>query len=409
MSNLIKMFRALPVLLLLSVIGTGTARAQTPTAEGTTITNTSTVSFTDANANSYTPATASASITVGFTAGITMTGAASVTPASPSSSDTMSFTYTNIGNGNDSLRVTESISNGTIITVIGYRVGSNTYSSLALLNTGLSSTLVAQGGTLVVKVAYNVASAKGGLSTNYTLTGFSRRTSAQTQAAVTAVNPSQTAGVAVTPDNGQNLTKLPSNGTNYTATFAVVNNGNGTDNFTLVATHPKTSITIVSVNGTTGTSGSLSSAAPGASTNIDVVYSIGNVAAGSKDTLVLTATSAANGSVSDNGSFDLTVIRSNVVITKVAYMDDQTTAIGASLVVPGQYIQYKITVTNNGAAPASTVEITDPLATQLTYVSATPDAAGWTITTPSGVVTADLTGTLAAAGSRYIWVRARVK
>ena len=92
-------------------------------------------------------------------------------------------------------------------------------------------------------------------------------------------------------------------------------------------------------------------------------------------------------------------------------MDDQSTAIGASprYLPTGQYIQYKVTITNNGAAPASTVEITDPISTNLTYVSTTGDLAGWTITTPSGVVTADLTGTLAPAASRYIWIRARIK
>jgi len=385
------------------------ATAQSPTPEGTVITNTSSVSFTDANSNTYTAATASASVTVGFTAGISFTGAASVTPASPSTADTLTFTYTNSGNGNDSLRVTESISIASIITVTGYRVNGTTYGSLAALNTALSGILVAQNGTLVVKVVYNVASAKGGLTTNYTLTGFSRRDGAATQAAVTAVNPSQSAGVAVTPDNAQNITKLPSNGTNYTFTFAVVNNGNGVDNFTLAASHPKSAITIVSVNGTAGTSSTISSAAAGSSTNVDVVYSIGNVAAGTKDTLVLTATSVANGTVSDAGGADITVIRAALAITKVAYLDDQVTPVGASLVLPGQYLQYKVTVTNNGAAPAASVEITDPLASQLTYVSTAPDAAGWTITTPGGVVTADLTGTLAPAGSRYVWIRVRVK
>ncbi|MES1259973.1 MAG: hypothetical protein ABUL71_05205 [Gemmatimonadota bacterium] len=384
-------------------------QAQSPTPEGTVITNTSTVSFTDANGNSYTPATASTSVTVGFTAGMSFSGAASVTPASPSTADTATFTYTNSGNGNDSLRVTESISIANIITVTGYRVNTTTYGSLAALNTALSGILVAQNGTLVVKVIYNVAAGKGGLTTNYTLTGFSRRDGAATQAAVTAINPSQSAAVSVTPDNAQNITKLPSNGTNYTVTFAVVNNGNGVDNFTLAASHPKSAITIVSVNGTAGTSSTISSAAAGSSTNVDVVYSIGNVAAGTKDTLVLTATSGANNTVSDAGGADITVIRAALAITKVAYLDDQTTPVGSSLVLPGQYLQYKVTVTNNGAAPASSVEITDPLASQLTYVSTTPDAAGWTITTPSGVVTADLTGTLAPAGSRFVWIRVRVK
>ncbi|HEY7634891.1 MAG TPA: hypothetical protein VH763_05080 [Gemmatimonadales bacterium] len=383
------------------------ATAQTP--EGTVITNTATVSFTDANSNSYTPVTASVSVTVGFTAGISLTGAATATPASPSTADTLFFTYTNIGNGNDSLRVTESISVAGVISVTGYRVGSTTYPTLAALNTALSTTLVAQNGTLVVKVVYDVASGTGGVSTAYTLTGFSRRDGTKTQAATTTITPSQTAGVAVTPDGAQNLQHLPSNGTNYTFNFTVQNNGNGPDNFNLVAAHPGSAVSIVSVNGTAGSSASISGLAAGASATVPVVYSVLNVAAGTKDTVTLTATSVANNAVSDSGKADLTVIRPALTMTKQAYRDDQTTLIGAGQVLPGEFIQYKVTITNAGAAPASTVQITDALPAQLTFASATGDAAGWTIGNSGNNVTADLAGTLASGASRFIWVRVQVQ
>jgi uncharacterized repeat protein (TIGR01451 family) len=379
--------------------------AQTP--EGTVITNTATVTYTDANSNSYAPVSASANVTVGFVGGISLTGAASVTPASPSTADTLFFTYTNIGNGNDSLRVTESISVGGVITVTGYRVGATTYGSLAALNTALAGTLVAQNGTLQVKVVYNVATGQGGVSTNYTLTGFSRRDGSKTQAAVTTITPVMTAGVVVTPDLGQNLQQLPSNATNYTFTFAVQNTGTGPDNINLVASHPGVAISIVSVNGVGGTSTSISLAS-NASQNINVVYTVLNVAAGTKDTLVLTGTSAANNAVSDRGSADLTVVMPALAITKVAYRDDQTTAIGAGLVLPGEFIQYKVTVTNTGVASAASVQISDALPAQLTFSSATGDAAGWTIGNAGNNVTATLTGALASAGSRFIWIRAQV-
>src|SRR3712207_499648 len=61
--------------------------AQTPTPEGTVITNTATASWSDANNNSYTPVTASVSVTVGFAAGVDAQSAATVTPASPSRSE----------------------------------------------------------------------------------------------------------------------------------------------------------------------------------------------------------------------------------------------------------------------------------------------------------------------------------
>src|SRR5437867_12760600 len=90
--------RLVAPLALVLVLQVRPASAQTP--EGTVITNTASVSFTDANSNSYTPVTASVSVTVGFAGGISLTGAATATPASPSTADTLFFTYTNIGNGN---------------------------------------------------------------------------------------------------------------------------------------------------------------------------------------------------------------------------------------------------------------------------------------------------------------------
>jgi uncharacterized repeat protein (TIGR01451 family) len=383
------------------------APAQTP--EGTVITNTATVSFTDANSNTYAPVSASVSVTVGFTAGIGVTGAASVAPASPSTADTLSFTYTNLGNGNDSLRVTESISVGGVITVTGYRVNGTTYGTLAALNTALAGIQVTQGGTLLVKVVYDVASGVGGGSTNYTLTGFSRRDGTKTQAATTTVFPSLTAGVAVTPDAAQNLQQLPSNATNYTFNFTVRNTGNGPDNYTLAATKTGTAISIVSVNGTAGTSGTVTGLAAGVSTTVPVVYIVLNVAAGTQDTLVLTATSVANGSVSDPGRADLTVIKPALVMTKAAYRDDQTTLIDGGPVLPGERIQYRVRVTNNGVGEATNVQITDALPATLTFVSATGDAAGWTISNVGNNVTATLTGSLASSGSRFIWIRAQVQ
>ena len=393
--------------LLTAIAAAAVSNAQAQTAEGTVITNTATVTFTDANANTYSPVVASANVTVGFVAGISLTGAATVSPASPSTADTLFFTYTNIGNGNDSLRVTESISAAGVITVTGYRVGATTYASLVALNLALSGMQVAQGGTLQVKVVYDVASNVGGVPTNYTLTGFSRRTPASTQAATTTITPSMVAGVVVTPDNGQNIQQLPSNATNYTFTFGVQNTGTGPDNFNLVASHPGVAISVVSVNGVSGSSTSIA-VASGATQNVAVVYSVLNVAAGTKDTLVLLATSVANNSVSNTGSADLTVIKPSLTVAKVAFRDDQTTAVGAGTVLPGEFIQYQITVTNTGAGPAANVQISDVLPSQLTFSSSTGDLAGWTIGNSGSTVTASLSGTLASSQSRFIWIRVQV-
>lgn len=390
------------------VLAASPASAQTP--EGTVITNVATVSWTDANSNSYTPVSGSVNVTVGFAAGVdVIAGAASVNPASPSTADTLTFTVANIGNGTDSVTISESVSVSGVITVTGYRVGATTYGSLAALNTALAGTAIAQGGTITVKVVYDVPSAQGGVSTVYTMTAASRRTPATTDAGATTITPGESFAVAVTPDGSQALQRLPSNGTNYSVTFAVQNNGNGPEDFDLLASSPGSAvITIVSVNGVAGDSTRISNLAAGASQSIAVVYSVANVAAGSTDTLYLRARSVASPATLDDGYADLTVIRPALAISKQAYRDDQSTLIGAGTVVPGEFIQYRVTVTNSGSAAAASVHVDDLLPGELTFASASGDAAGWTFNNSGNDVNADLSGTLAVGASRYFWIRAQV-
>ncbi len=398
---------SLGVAVLLAAIATAPANAQTP--EGTVIRNIATVSFTDANGNTYASVADTVDVTVGFVAGVdVIAAAASVGPASPSTADTLSFQISNVGNGTDSLTMSQNISVGGIISVTGYRYNGTTYASLAALNSALAGAAVAQGASITIKVVYNVVAGTGGLSTVYTLTATSRRNSGVSDSDATTVAPNLTTSVAVTPDGGQNLQRVPSNGTNYTFTFTVTNNASGPDGFDLLASHPGVAITIVSVNGVAGDSARITGVAAGASQNINVVYSIGNVAGGTVDTLVLKGRSVANSATSDNGFADMTVIRPALTIAKVAYRDDQSTLIGVGTVVPGEFIQYRVAVTNSGAAPASVVHIDDLLPAQLTFASATGDAAGWTFSNSGNDLDADLSGTLAVGATRYFWVRASV-
>jgi uncharacterized repeat protein (TIGR01451 family) len=394
---------------LMTLAAASSLRAQSPTPEGTVITNTATVSFTDANGNTYSSVNASISVTVGFVAGVDVAGAASATPASPSSANTLTFTIQNIGNGTDKVQVAEAISVGSVITVTSYVFNATTYGTLAALNTALNAANITQGSTITVQVMYDVAANKGGVATNYTLTGTSVRDNAVTDNQVTTITPAQTYAVAVTPDGGQNLQKLPSNGTNYTFTFAVTNNGNGSDNFNLVASNTGSAITVVSVNGVAGTSTSVTIAAATAM-NIDVVYSVGNVAAGTTDNLKLQATSVGDNSKTDDGTADLTVIRPAITVGKAAYRDNQTTLLGPTdVVLPNEAIQYKISVTNSGTTAAASVAIADNLPAELTFLSGAGDLAGWTIGNVGNNVTATLTGTLASGATRFIWIRAQVK
>src|SRR5215510_16173630 len=130
---------ALGIAVLLAVMWAGPANGQAPTPEGTVIRSIATVSFTDANSNTYATVADTADVTVGFVAGLNVVAnAATVGPASPSTNDTLFFPVNNIGNGTDSVTISQNISVGGIITVTGYRVGTTTYASLALLNIGLA-------------------------------------------------------------------------------------------------------------------------------------------------------------------------------------------------------------------------------------------------------------------------------
>ena len=383
------------------------AFGQTP--EGTVITNTATVTWSDANSNSYTPVNAQAQVTVGFQAGLdAIAQAASVTPASPSTADTIGFWVKNIGNGVDSVSVAEVISNASVMTVTGYRYAATTYGNIGALNTALAADSILMGDSAQVQVVYDVPAGQGGQNTNYTLTATSLRDGAVSDNDVTNIAPPATYLVATTPDGSQNVQQLPSNGTNYTFTFTVENTGNLDDDFDLLASSPGSAvITIVSVNAVAGDSTQIA-LATGVSQDIDVVYSVADVAAGSTDTLELQARSVAQPATLDDGYMDLTVIRPAITMTKEAYRDDKLTAIGAGLVVPGEYIQYKITVTNAGTAAADTVHVDDLLPVELAYDSYSVDAAGWTIAESGGDIDADLSGALAPAASRFFWIRVRV-
>lgn len=385
----------------------GRAHAQSPTPEGTVITNTATASWTDANNNTYTSVTASASVTVGFLAGVDAASPATVTPASPSTGNELAFTVTNTGNGVDSVSAAFTV--GTGVTITGYKLGATTYATLAELNAALAGTPITAGSTVTITVVYTVAPGRGGLTTPVTLTATSRRTPGTSDATTTNVIPPVAAGVSVTP-KGTTVQRLPSNGTQYSQVYTVTNNGNASDTYTLLASGSTGSVvSIVSTNGTAGTGGSITLAS-GASTTVTVVYTVGNVAAGSTEDLRLRATSTNNASINDQGYYTIQVVRAALTMTKQAYRDNQTTAITASdRVLPGEYIQYKITVTNGGGAAAKTVAVSDPLPSQVTYDSNSTDAAGWTISNSAGTVSAALTADLAAGASRFFWIRVRIK
>ena len=397
------------IVLLTTLVSGRTASAQTPTPEGTVITNTATASYTDANGNTYSNATASVSVTVGFLAGIDVVSAATVSPASPSTGNLLNFTINNTGNGIDTVGTINATA-AAGLSITGYRIGATAYANLAALQAALNVLSTASGSNVVVTVVFDVNSGQGGATLPITLTATSKRTPATTDASTTNVTPATNRGVVTTPD-AATLDRLPSNATSYTYAFSVQNTGNASDIFNLVASTPGSFITIVSVNGTAGSSGT-ASIASGATATINVVYTVANVAAGSTEALSLTATSQNDALATDPGDVTVRVVKAALSMSKVAYRDNQTTVINntSDRVLPGEFIQYQITVTNTGLASASSVSITDALPAAVTYNSASGDVgADWSISQAAGTVTANLTPALASTGSRFIWIRVQVK
>src|SRR6266568_2409935 len=166
-------------------------------------------------------------------------------------------------------------------------------------------------------------------------------------------------GVSVSPHTTA-ANQLPSNGTNYAVGFTIQNTGGVTDSYDLLTKkRPGTVITTVSITGSGVTQGAnpdsarLTSLAPAASAAVTVTYRVGNVAAGSKDTLILTARSVASPTQKDSGQLQLAVVRPSMTITKAV--------IPAGTSPPGTDLAYTVTITNAGTSSATSVVVVDTL------------------------------------------------
>jgi uncharacterized repeat protein (TIGR01451 family) len=395
--------------------------ATAQTAEGTVITNEAIVNWTDANSNAYTPVNATVDVTVGFQAGLSLTpDGGSQSPASPSTGGTFALTIQNSGNGTDQVQVAELITDASgVISVTNYNWNAGNYATIALLNTALLPSNLAAGASTVITVTYDVPSGKGGLSANYQLTATSVRDGGVSDAGDYDITAGETFAVAVIEQGSGNdsttANLLP--GTNQTAVFTVTNNGNGPEDFRLETSQNLGAvITVVSITGTSVTQGSnldsagVSGLAVSASVNVTVTFDVANLAAGTVDSLFFLATAVNDGSANDESGYIVTIVKPALAITKEAWLDNQSAEISAD-VLPGQFIQYKVIVTNNGTAPASSVVVTDALgALPVTYISNSQPAALWSsIVESAGTVTGTLSGTLAASGgTAYFWIRVQI-
>ncbi|HWK90386.1 MAG TPA: hypothetical protein VNP72_10330 [Longimicrobium sp.] len=391
------------------------ASAQTsPTPEGTVIANVATVSFQDTTGLDYPEVADTVEVTVGFLSGIDVRGPGTLTPPSPTTGANASFVIENTGNGDDYFEVT-GVNADAGLTVTGYVYEGNPYASLALLNAAIAADdSTGMGDSITVTVVFDVDDNLGGQSLDITLNARSVRDNAETDSDIATIEPPDTDGVTVTPDD-QAITRFP--GT-HTESFTVTNDGSDTDTFTLT-TSPGPGISVVSVTGP-GVVGGQVTLDAGESVSVDVEYTIDfTVAAGGSTGIELTATSGDDAGVDDTGDYDITVTRPTMNMSKTAYHhdtvndepDESDPIDGGDEVLPGQTIWYKIEITNSGDQPASSITVTDVLPAQVTYVSTTPDAPGWTLNYNGGTftVTGTLSGELADGASRYFWVRVTIK
>lgn len=426
------MTQAVATALVLTASAASSAWAQangTPTRAGTEIKNTATASFTDANGNTYNDVTAEVTLVVAFVAGPTVDGpTAAPTPTSPSTGNRLTYTLINMGNDFDGFQLT--VTPGPGITVTGYEFNGTVYPDLASLNTELAKVENrvdyvgnADGNptSLEVVVIYDVAPNQG--NTTITVEAGSTRDGGSVGIEGTDIYPVATYAVVVDwVDSLQ--ARLPSADPAtqiYEAHFTVevpATASGGTFDLAVVASHPE--LTIVSVNGTTGSNGTVA-VASGSTETVVVRYTIAsNAAAGLEAVLTLTATLQVDPVINSSASTIVRVIRPAITFTKAAHLDDGSgnapaAAQISSEVEPGAVIWYRLTVTNANAdaAPAVDVKVEDVLPDALEFLAVVAEVGNWTFSTDQSgavtTVTATLNGQLAVGGSASFLIKVRVR
>ena len=172
-------------------------------------------------------------------------------------------------------------------------------------------------------------------------------------------------GTVVTPDTAS-ASRLPSNGTNYTAVFTVQNTGGQSDSYDLLTTkRPGSALTVMSITGSGVTQGAnpdsarIASLGVGAAAPITVTYRVGNMAAGTSDTLFLTARTVGSAADSGHARLGVTVIRPNLTSSRAVSPNNTQR--------PGTDLTYTLTFTNTGSSDAAGLVMVDTLAAALRF------------------------------------------
>lgn len=340
----------LGALLLMAALTVTPRLADANTASNTLIRNTATVNYKDAGGTAQAPVTAQADVTVTLVAAAPNLSAPADQNTAPGTPVTYNYTITATANGPDTYNLTRTIAESAGITP------------------GTSTAVV------------SVPSVMLGASTFATPTAIAA-------VGITPISvPSD--GVAGGGVNGivAGDTVLIA-GTVYTVA-SVVDNASGTSTINVTGT------------GTAVASLPYGTLIAGQKT-FSVLVTPGTVTATSNQTVTVDvkATSVADGTKSATDQTITTVLVANLTVVKEVSKDGSSWS-AATTAAPLTTLYYRITVTNNGGANATSVVITDPLTAYTAYVVASGKRATGAATSYAAAPTA-LTD--AADGDGYDW------
>ena len=199
-------------------------------------------------------------------------------------------------------------------------------------------------------------------------------------------------GVSLSPHNTA-ASRLPSNGTTYTVTFSVTDTTTGADSVTydlLTSQRPGGVLTTVSITGTGVTQDANPDSArvtlaAGEAVVATITYSVGNVAAGSIDTLVFLARAVDEPATSDSAKLVVTVIRPSITVAKSVNPGGTQP--------PGTNLTYTVAITNIGTENAVDV----------VHVDSVPAQLGFKLGSVSTTLPGGVTGTVAYSNNGTTW------
>ena len=340
----------LGALLLMAAVAATPRLADANTAANALIHNTATVNYKDAGGTAQAPVAASADVTVTLVAAAPNLSAPADQNTAPGTPVTYNYTITATANGPDTYNLSRTIAESAGITPGTSTAVPSVGSILLGASTFALPATIAAGGTTAITVPSDGVS----------------------DGNVNGIVAGNTVVIA---------------GATYTVA-SVVDNAGGTSTISVTG------------NGTASALLPYGTLIAGQKT-FSVLVTPGTVTATTNQTVTVDvkATSAAVPAISSTDQTITTVLVASLSVVKEVSKDGNSWSV-ATTAAPGTLLYYRITVTNNGGANATSVVITDPLTTYTTYVTGSGKRATGAASTYAA---APITLTDAADGDGYDW------